>query len=145
MLRALSRWKRSILVVSAVLAGGLFLSRHLVGPLSGDRESGTSPPPQSVPIEEAARHVGERLKVCGTVAEVAYAPEIDGAPTFINLGGTHPDQSFTALVWGTDRDRWSRPLKARYAGASICVVGEAELHDGTPQIVVSSPRQLRVR
>jgi hypothetical protein len=140
MLQALSRWKTSILVVSALLAVGLFASRHLVGPFSG---GSTQVGP--VPVDEASKHVGDRAEVCGTVAEVTRARDIGGTPTFINLGGEHPDQSFTALIWGDDRDRWSSAPEDQYAGRDVCVTGTVELHEDTPQITVSSPQQIRVR
>ena len=140
MLQALSRWKTSILVVSAFLAAGLFLSRHLVGPLSGGE-----PPAEHLPLEPAGQHIGERLKICGDVAEVTYAPKIGGKPTFINLGEKHPNQPLTTLIWGENRARWPQPPEVRYGGETICVTGEADLHEGTPQIVVSSPKQIQVR
>jgi hypothetical protein len=93
MLQALSRWRTSILVVSAFLAAGLFLSRHLVGPFSGGE-----PPAEHLPLKAAGQHIGERLKICGDVAEVTYAPEIGGKPTCINLGEKHSKQPLTALI-----------------------------------------------
>jgi len=139
-LQALSRWKTSILVVSVVLAVGLFLSRHLVGPFSGG-----SAPAGPVSPEEATQYSGQRTEVCGEVAEVTYVSRIGGNPTFINLGETHPDQSFTALIWEDDRRSWNEAPEGRYGEEEICVTGTVRLHEGTPQIVVSSPRQIRVR
>lgn len=138
-LQALSRWKSSILVVSVILTVGLFLSRHLVGPFSGGSAS-VGP----VSPEEAAQYIEQRAKVCGEVAEVTYATRVGGKPTFINLGGTHPDQSFTVLIWEDDRRSWNEAPESRYGGEKICVTGTVRLHKGTPQIAVSSPRQIRI-
>ena len=140
MLQALARWKTTILAVSALLFVGLLLSRHLVGPRSG---GGAAVGPVSA--EEVGEQVGKRAEVCGRVAEVVQASGIDGQPTFINLGDTHPDQSFTALIWASDRAKWQRPPAALYDEQSVCVTGSVERHEGTPQIIVSSPRQVRVR
>ncbi|MCS3659909.1 hypothetical protein [Salinibacter ruber] len=98
-----------------------------------------------MPLEAAAQHIGERPKICGDVAEVTYAPEIGGKPTFINLGEKHPNQPLTTLIWGENRARWPQPPEVHYGGETICVTGEADLHEGTPQIVVSSPKQIQVR
>jgi hypothetical protein len=140
MLHALSRWKRTILGVSALLAVGLFASRHLVGPFSGGAAS-VGP----ISAEEATEHVGQHAEVCGPVAEVVQVRDVGGKPTFINLGGAHPDQSVTALIWEAERTKWDTAPEALYENRSICVTGTVERHEGTPQIVVSSPTQIRLR
>lgn len=140
MLRILARWKTTILAVSAVLFVGLLASRHLVGPLSNG-----GPVVGPLPAAEAERHVGERAEVCGPVMEGVQISAIDGSPTFLNLGAAHPNQDFTALIWASDRPKWTSAPETLYEGRSICVTGTVELHDGTPQIIVSSPQQIRRR
>lgn len=140
MLQALSRWKTSILLMIAVLAVGLFASRHLVGPFSG--VGGVTGP---VSPTEAANHTGERTEVCGRVAQVVRVREIEGTPTFINLGGKHPEQGFTAIIWEDARSRWRTPPEDRYTDRTVCITGAIQIHDGTPQINVSSPEQIRRR
>jgi hypothetical protein len=139
-LQSLSRWKRTILIVSALLAVGLFASRHIVGPFSGGKGS-VGP----VAPDAAGEYVGQRAEVCGAVAEVVRVPDVGGKPTFVNLGGEHPDQAFTAVIWAEARRRWDTAPEELYRGRSICVTGIVERHEGTPQIVVSSPRQIRLR
>lgn len=138
MLQALSRWRTSILVLSALLIAGLFASRHLVGPLSG---GGASVGP--VTVQEADEHVGERAEVCGRVTEVTWAQDIGGQPTFINFGTEHPEQTFTAVLWGDDRPSWRVAPEDQYLDRTICVTGTIQMHEDTPQIVVSSPGQIR--
>jgi hypothetical protein len=140
MLQALSRWKTTILIVSGLLAVGLVASRHLVGPFSG---GGATVGP--VASGAAGEYVEQRAEVCGAVAEVVQARDIGGNPTFVNLGGEHPEQAFTAVIWAEARRRWDTTPEALYRGRSICVTGTVHRHEGTPQIVVSSPRQIRRR
>ena len=140
MLQALSRWKTTILIVTALLAVGLFASRHIVGPFSGGKGS-VGP----VVPDAAGEYVGQRAEVCGAVAEVVQARDIGAKPTFVNLGGKHPDQAFTAVIWAEARRRWDTVPEELYRGRSICVTGTVERHEGTPQIVVSSPTQIRRR
>jgi hypothetical protein len=139
MLQALSRWKTTILIVSALLAVGLFSSRHLVGRLADG-----SVPAGPVSPQAAGELVGEWGQVCGRVAEAVQVPDIGGKPTFLNFGRAHPSQSFTAVIWGDDRKRWKKSPESLYQGQSICVTGTVERHEGTPQIVVSSPTKIRV-
>lgn len=140
MLQALSRWKSLFLALSAFLVVGLLLSRHLVGPGSAGKGAAVQTSPQ-----EAADHVGKQATVCGEVTGITHAPGIGGEPTFINMGDEHPDQPFTALIWGEDRPRWSVAPEQQYADREICVTGRIEEHEGTPQIIASSPRQIQVR
>lgn len=140
MLRALAQWKGLFLGLSLLLVVGLLLSRHLVGPTAGNNESAVRAAP-----EEASQHVGDRARVCGPVAEVVQVTEIGGAPTFINLERKHPEQPFTVLIWERDRRRWRVPPEEQYLRRDICVTGQIQMHEGIPQIVVSSPQQIRVR
>lgn len=134
------------MAILAILVAGLFLSRRVSGPEGADR---TFDPAEfreapTVPAETAHRYVGQRAVVCGTVARVNFARDIRGQPTFINLGRPHPDQTFDGIVWGRDRDRFQVPPEQLYAGAAICILGEVEEHEGTPQIQIRFPGQVRI-
>lgn len=128
------------MALSALLVVGLLLSRHLVGP-----EASGEGPAVEITAREADEYIGNRARVCGRVVGVTHATEIGGNPTFVNLDREHPNQSFTALIWGDDRVRWPSPPEQQYAGREICVTGTIEDHEGTPQIIVSSPKQVQVR
>ena len=60
---------------------------------------------QEIPATEVAKHVGENATVCGTIASEHTATTSKGTPTFLNLDRPHPDQVFTLLIWGDDRER----------------------------------------
>ncbi|WP_457605242.1 hypothetical protein [Nitratifractor sp.] len=91
---------------------------------------------------EAAAHLGEHATVYGTVDGGYYAKRTRGRPTFINLDGNYPHQSFTVVIWGRDRHKFHAPEQA-YLGQRICVTGTIGSYRGTPQIVVSDPGQIR--
>src|ERR1700751_2726597 len=59
---------------------------------------------QTISVTEAAKHVGERETVCGTIASEHTATSSRGTPTFINLDKAYPNQIFTILIWGDDRN-----------------------------------------
>lgn len=96
-----------------------------------------------VEAAEAADLVGRRATVCGRVEEATWARNVGGEPTFLNLDGRHPDQPFTAVIWGRDRPRFARPPETAYRNARICVSGRVREHQGTPQIEVRVPAQIR--
>lgn len=140
MLRKLNEWKSAFLILAAILVVGLVLSRVVVGP--GSHGNG---PAVIISPQEAAEHVGDRAEVCGQVAGVSHQTRLGGEPTFINLERDHPNQPFTAVIWGEDRPAWDEPPERLYANQEICVTGTIDMHEGTPQITVSSPRQIEVR
>jgi hypothetical protein len=117
---------RDVLVFSAVL---------LSWTTSGVRADPLAP-------VEAASHVGEVATVCGRVASTKYAPLSIGAPTFLDFGGVYPNAAFTALIFGGDRAKFGAPDEA-FKGKEVCVRGEIRLFEGTPQVILTRPDQLR--
>jgi micrococcal nuclease len=91
---------------------------------------------------QAKNHVGENATVCGAVASATFAARSKGQPAFLNLDKPHPEGIFTALIWGSERSKFSHP-EDTYKGKHICVTGAITLYGGVPQIVVTEPRQIR--
>jgi hypothetical protein len=87
---------------------------------------------QTISAAQAAKHVGERETVCGTIASEHTASSSRGTPTFINLEKPYPEQIFTVLVWGDDRANVGRlPRSGR-----VCATGTITEYHGSPEIVV---------
>jgi hypothetical protein len=106
---------------------------------------------QAIPWREVWAHPqdfrGETVAVIGRVASTTFLPEIEGAPTFLNLGNPHPDTPRMELViWEENRHSFlsseaSAP-ETRYRGRRVCAAGTVSLHEGIPQIELRTPRQL---
>ncbi len=90
---------------------------------------------------EASNHIGEEATVCGIVSGGYYARSSRGQPTFINLDGSYPNQTFTIVIWGSDRDKFGSPER-KYNNKRICATGMIDSYRGIPQIVVNSKNQL---
>jgi hypothetical protein len=118
--RMINIWKRInyiFPVLILVLIAGLVVLRIYQTEVS-------SPEPEiQISDAEASDYIGTAAEVCGQVA---------GEPIFLNLGQAYPNQSFTAVIWGNNRDRWTVPPEKRYASRSICINGVIEQHVGTP-------------
>lgn len=126
-------------VVVIIIIGGLLLSRM-------DQPGTTLPEPEiRIKAVEANEHIGKVAKVCGKVASANYLPEINGEPVFLNLTRPYPNQLFTAVIWGLDRNKWNIPPERQYTNRRICVTGIIELYEGTPQIIVEYPRQVKIQ
>ena len=47
------------------------------------------------------------------VVSAHYAKSVKGEPTFINLNEAYHEHIFTVLIWGEDREKFSKP-EVRY-------------------------------
>ncbi len=97
------------------------------------------------PLEpaDAVDHIGEQATVCGEVTGAKFSDHRKRKPTFIDFGPPHPNQLFTALIWGEYRDSFDYAPES-LLGKSICVSGTITEHKGKPEIKVSEPSQIRV-
>lgn len=93
---------------------------------------------------EAASHIGEKAIVCGKVVDTRYASSSRGRPTFLNLDRPYPNQVFTIVIWGEDRNKFGEP-EEKYRDKQICVTGIISSYRGVPQIQVSDPKQIQIK
>jgi hypothetical protein len=134
---------RSRLVVPIALAvavGAIAVARVLGG-------VGDAGPSCAAPVDwrEAARHAGRAAAVSGPVADVTYAPDVGGEPTFVNLGNPHPDPDrFDVVIYAAAREGFEVPPEEGLPGETICVVGDVRLRDGVPQVIVDTHLSLVV-
>jgi hypothetical protein len=92
----------------------------------------------------ASTHVGERVTVEGPVVSTKYASSSRGEPTFLNIGKPYPDPGrFTVVIWGENRSNFPESPEDAYEGKNICVSGLIETYQGSPQIIVDSPSDIR--
>ena len=92
---------------------------------------------------DAASHVGEEATVCGEVTGAKFSDHRKRKPTFIDFGPPHPNQHFTALIWGEYRDKFDY-LPESLLGKRVCVSGTISEHKGKPEIKVTDPSQIRL-
>jgi len=92
---------------------------------------------------QAKHHIGQQATVCGRVASGRYTPRTPGSPTFLDLDGAYPNQSFTVIIWGNNRPKFKTP-ETTYREKSICVSGRIGTYRGEPEIIASDPGQLSV-
>ena len=91
---------------------------------------------------QAISHIGEYATVCGKAVGSYYAERSNGQPTFINLDKRYPNQLFTIIIWGDDRDRFQSP-ESTYIHKRICVTGTINSYRGIAQIIVRDPSQIK--
>lgn len=119
-----------------VLIVGLIVSRVV------STNSRSAEPEVKISAYEASEHIGTIAEVCGVVASADFLPSVNGQPTFLNLEEAHPNQIFTAVIFGEDRPRFRFRPEEEYTGRPVCVTGMIQMHQGTPQIIISRPEQI---
>lgn len=128
--------KKFIPVLVIILFTGLILSRVF----SPDRQQKIE---VTTTASKAVEHQGKYAEVCGEVVSVQTIKQIGGEPTFINFEESYPNQHFTGVIWGEDRPAWDSSPEDLYTNRQICVEGFIQIHEGTPQIRINSPVQVR--
>lgn len=93
--------------------------------------------------QQAAQHIGETARVCGKVFSGKYLK--DKAVTFINMGADYPNNPFTAVIFGRDREKFGAAPEKVYTNLNICVSGQIKEHNGKPQIIVSDEEQIQIQ
>lgn len=87
---------------------------------------------EMISATEASRHVGQHATVCGEVAGEHTASNSWGTPTFINLDKPYPNQVFTILIWGENRDAVGHIPQS----GKLCVTGPITEYRGIPEVVL---------
>lgn len=91
----------------------------------------------------ARNYVGQQVAVTGYVVDYRYMPNVNGSPTWFNLGAKYPERNRLAVVvWGDDRNRFGRALTSDLVNRKVCVTGKVKMRDGVPQIAISQPHHL---
>ena len=94
--------------------------------------------------DQAADYIGGTETVCGTVASVTFLASLIGFPTFLDIGGTYPNQDLLVFIWGNQRQgvgqKVGRPQSL--AGHRVCVTGSISAWHGRPQMFLQDASQI---
>jgi len=94
--------------------------------------------PGSISWNEAGRYVGEHGTVCGQVVSTSYRSDINGGPTWLNVGRNYPDSSrFQVVIWERHRGNFPQAPEVLYRGETICATGKIDLYRGVAEMEVS--------
>lgn len=124
-------------LVAAVLLG--------IGRLGSGLIETSTPVPEpncadAIPWDQAENSVGNQETVRGPVAGATFAENVNGQPTFLNVGADHPDPDrFTVVIWNDVRTQFDQHPESLFAGQDICVAGDIQMHEVSPQIELIGP------
>ncbi|MEO6330915.1 MAG: hypothetical protein ABIO55_18410 [Ginsengibacter sp.] len=98
----------------------------------------------AIKLEDAAKHVGDSVTVCGKVANAIFLEDMENGPTFLNLGAAYPDQLLNLVIWKEQRGAYDPAPESQYADKNVCVTGKIVLMNNLPQIVIYNKEQITV-
>lgn len=93
-----------------------------------------------IPANEVAAHVGEYATVEGVVAKVFTSKS---GNTFLNIGASHPNQTFTGWIPPASPVNKS-PVLSGIEGKRVKITGRIEVYKGKPEIRINAASQLEV-
>lgn len=113
-------------------------SAPAIGPLPAatNNKPAASIAPPTFTAKEAKDHVGEFATVVGKVFGVYVSQKGD---VFINIGGAHPNQPFTAVCFQGAIP--TEELK-KYEGKTVKVTGKIKDYNGQIEIILDRPEQI---
>jgi hypothetical protein len=98
----------------------------------------------TIKLEDAAKHIGDSVIVCGKVADAAFVETMENSPTFLNLGAPYPDQLLNLVIWKDQRGQYDSSPETLYVNKNVCVTGKIELINDLPEIVIHNKRQIKI-
>lgn len=92
--------------------------------------------------KDAAKHIGDTV----TISDKIYStkPIENTGMVLLDMGGSHPDQLLTIVIKGEDRSKFDSKPEEYYKGRNVKVTGVIINYNGKPEIIVSSPADLKV-
>lgn len=133
-------------ILLAIVAVGSFI----LAPGAPQAISSRAPTPIGTPTEinrcpnpvdwtEARAYVGSTAAIRGPVVGTSYRSDVDGQPTYLNIGHGYPNTDrFQVVIWGVHRGSFPNPPEQYYRGRVVCVTGKVELYAGVLEIQPSS-------
>ena len=100
---------------------------------------------QAYTPEEAAKHVGDSVQVCGKIYGGRFFETSIGCPTLLNMGAAFPASPLTIMIPGDVRSKMGYIPEAQLKEKNICVWGKVTLYKERPEIIIYNLSQLKVQ
>jgi len=96
-----------------------------------------------VPVDQAFKHYGETVTICGTILEDNFIFDTKTKNTLLLLGGTE-NQKVTVVVPAETSKKVIAQPKNYYANKNVCVTGKVSELNGKPEIVVIAEDKIHI-
>lgn len=97
---------------------------------------------QAITPEDAGKHIGENIKVCGKIFGGRFFETSKESPTLLNMGAAYPASPFTVMIPGVVRFKMGYIPEQELKDKNICVTGMVILFKEKPEIIVNDLSQI---
>ncbi len=94
--------------------------------------------------EDAAKHVGDSIKVCGKIFGGRFFETSNNSPTLLNMGAAFPASPLTIMIPGDVRSKMGYAPEIELKEKNVCVHGKVILFKERPEIIVYNVSQLEI-
>jgi DNA/RNA endonuclease YhcR with UshA esterase domain len=96
-----------------------------------------------IAAKEAAKHLNENVSICDKI----YSTKLieNTGMVLLDMGDAHPDQYLTVVIKGEDKSKFNAKPEEYYKGKDVCVTGKLIDYKGKPEIIVTSPDDLKLQ
>ena len=99
---------------------------------------------QTFTADEASKHVGETVTICGKIFGGRFFETSKNCPTLLNMGAPYPSSPITIMIPGDIRTKLGYAPETELKEKIICVHGEIILFKERPEIVVNDISQMEI-
>ena len=100
---------------------------------------------QAYTPEDAGKHVGDSIKVCGKIFGGRFFETSKGCPTLLNMGAAYPASPFTIMIPGDVRAKLGYAPESEWKEKNVCVLGKVILFKEKPEIIVYDMSQITIQ
>ena len=93
---------------------------------------------QTIGANDAKAHVGQTVTIQAAITDVRT---LRSGMTFIDVGGSYPDNNFAAVIFAPDAAKF--PNIGALKGKTVAISGPVQLYQGKPEIILKSAEQLK--
>jgi DNA/RNA endonuclease YhcR with UshA esterase domain len=100
---------------------------------------------KNITPEEAAKHIGDTVTVCGKIFGGKYFDQSAKKITLLNMGAAYPKSPLTIVIDEDNRKNFSSAPEDLYNGKNICLTGVVKDFKGKPQIFITKEAEVTVK
>ena len=95
-----------------------------------------------IAAKDAAKHLNDSVTICDKI----YSTKLieNTGMVLLDVGDSHPDQYLTIVIKGEDKTKFPANPEDYYKGRDVCVTGKLIDYKGKPEIIVTSPNNLKL-
>jgi hypothetical protein len=95
--------------------------------------------------DEAAKHIGDSVTVCGKIFGGRYFDRSDNKITLLNMGAAYPQSPLTILIEADSRKNFSNKPEEFYVEKEVCITGMIKEFKGKAEIIVAKEAEIIVK